>query len=174
MIQYVIILLSSLAAVSIVITSIKNGISPMPTSPKVKQLLVGILANEAPHKIAELGAGWGTLAFPIAKKHPHSIVVAYENSLLPYSIMNLRKALSPTPNLIIKRKNFYKENLSSYDLLVCYLYPQAMIKLRLKFIHELNPHASIYTHTFSIPYWKPQKTWEVHDLYRTKIFHYKK
>jgi phospholipid N-methyltransferase len=173
MIQFVIIFLASLTTVSILITSVKNGISPMPTSPRVKQLLVEVLANESPKRIAELGAGWGSLAFPIAKNHPYSTVVAYENSLLPYFVMNLRKILFPTPNLIILRKNFYTENLSSYDLLVCYLFPQAMTKLRLKFSNELNPSASIYTHTFSIPYWKPKVTWEANDLYRTKIFLYK-
>jgi hypothetical protein len=163
-----------LIAISILISTIKNGISPMPTSPKVRGVFLASLPRTAPDHIAELGAGFGTLAFAIAHKYPDSTVVAYENSIIPFLFMKLRKFISKTPNLEITYKDFFRQNLTSYSLIVCYLYPGAMNKLEEKFEKELLPQASIYTHTFAVPHWKPKETWQVNDFYRTTIYHYVK
>ncbi len=174
MIQYLFVLLILLAIISIFVTSISNGISPLPISPKVKKRLLEVLPSNSPNRIAELGAGWGTLAFALARKYPESTVIAYENSWVPYLVMIARKALKPTINLTIIRKNFFKENLSSFDLIVCYLYPGAMNQLIVKFENELKSGTSIFTHTFSLLHKEPLAKWMVHDLYKTVIYHYKK
>ncbi|WP_246942993.1 methyltransferase [Bacillus pinisoli] len=173
MILYTILLLSLLATLSILTTTMRNRISPTPTSYKVKKNLLKLLEEESPHKIVDLGAGWGTLVFPIAKQHPEATVVGYENSLIPFLFMKIRQMVSKTPNLMIERRNFYKENLSSYDIVICYLFPLGMKKLKDKFTHELKNGTSIYTHTFSIPGWTPTQKWKVKDLYRSTIFQYK-
>jgi hypothetical protein len=173
MILYTILLLSLLATFSILTTTMRNRISPTPTTYKVKKYLLKLLKEESPKKVVDLGAGWGTIVFPIAKQHPNAKVIAYENSLIPFLFMKLRQLISPTPNLYIERRNFYREDLSSYDLIICYLFPLGMKKLKNKFTSELNNNASIYTHTFSIPGWEPINKWKVKDLYRTTIFQYK-
>lgn len=173
MIQYLFVLLTLAGVLSIFFTSLINGISPMPTSPKVKNRLLEVVPINPPKRIVELGAGWGNLAFSLAKRYPQSTVIAIENSFIPYLVMLARKILFPTINLIIMRKNFYKENLSSYDLIVCYLYPGAMDRLGKKFKKELTPGTSIYTHTFSLLHFEPLEKWRVQDLYKTIIYHYK-
>ena len=78
---------------SIVIWTLRNGISPMPSSPKAKaaifQLIEEYVPKEMEGDIVELGSGFLTLALPIAKKFPHIKIIAYETSTLPYLISKI-------------------------------------------------------------------------------------
>ncbi|WP_456276807.1 methyltransferase [Bacillus sp. AK128] len=172
MILYATLLLTILATLSIILTSMMNRISPTPTPYMVKKSLLKLLEQEAPKKIVDLGAGWGTLVFPIARQHPDAKVVAYENSLIPFLFMKLRQLITRAPNLSIERANFYKEDLSSFDLVVCYLFSRGMKKLKGKFAEELAPESKIYTHTFAIPGWEPAQKWKAKDLFRSPIYKY--
>ncbi|WP_338036939.1 methyltransferase [Metabacillus litoralis] len=160
------------AFISIVYSTIKNGISPMPTSPKVKKVLVVNLPSHSVTQIAELGAGWGTLAFQLTKKYPSATITAFENSLIPYTFMVIRKFLFSQNNLIVSRKNFYKADFSNYHLIVCYLYPDAMTRLEKQFHKQLTKETIVISHTFALPNRKPNKTIIANDLYQTKIYFY--
>lgn len=161
-----------LAAVSIVWSTLRNGISPMPTSSKVKRQFIESLPKQITGSIYELGAGWGSLAFPLAERYPLCTVLAYENSLVPYLFCRLRLIWYPLPNLQFVHKNFFQVSLSDASLVACYLFPDAMRKLKDKFRNELPPQALIATHTFAIPGWQPIFTVTVDDLYHTVIYHY--
>ncbi|MFD1739854.1 methyltransferase [Bacillus salitolerans] len=156
----------------IFIFSIINGISSMPTSSIVKDVLLQHLPAHPSNNIAELGAGFGTLAFPIAKKYSPTTVTAYENSWIPYLFMRIKNTISCHQNLRIQRKNIYQVDLSRHDFLVCYLYPKAMTRLQDQFQKQLAPGTIIISHTFALPNWKPYKIITVHDLYQTKIYFY--
>ncbi|HEY4831944.1 MAG TPA: SAM-dependent methyltransferase, partial [Waddliaceae bacterium] len=80
----------------------------MPTSRKAKILLLGAIPPNHAGKIIELGSGWGTLLFPLAKQHPHSMIIGYELSPIPYLFSKLRHYLEPMPNIKIYRKDFFQ------------------------------------------------------------------
>lgn len=170
---FVIVMMISLL-LSIFITTLRNGIAPTPTSFKVRKELLKQLPDETPKCIAELGSGWGTLTFALAKKYPNVPIYAYENSLLPWLFMKISLFLLPRHNINLVFKDFYEENLSKFDIIVCYLYPSAMEKLEIKFSQELQEGTSIFTHTFAIPGWSTKDCWKVNDLYKTNIYHYVK
>jgi hypothetical protein len=163
----------SLAAASIIWMSIKNGISPMPSSAKVKIPFLDSLPCDIKGTIFELGAGWGTLAFPLALRYPHCKIIAIENSWVPYCFCKLRQWLQPCPNLIFLQKDFFNVSLEKATLVTCYLYPGAMKQLKDKFENELNSEAIVATHTFAIPGWNPFVSFRASDLYHTPIYHYK-
>lgn len=158
---------------SIVRWSIKNGISPMPTSRKVKGQLLGLLPEKLDGAIVELGSGWGTLSFPLAKKFPACNVIGYETSPIPFFISKIRQFFYKPLNLQLIRHDFFKTPLGNASLIVCYLYPDAMRKLKQKFENELTPGTWIISNTFAIPGWNPIHIKEVSDIYRTKIYLYK-
>lgn len=162
------------SAVSIIVWSVRNGIAPMPTSPKAKKIL---LAKALPHEIQgpifELGSGWGTLVFPLAKQFPLSQVTGYESSLIPYGVSKIVSFFFRQKNLRLARRDFFQEDLHEAALVVCYLYPGAMSKLKLKFEKELQPGTWVISNTFAIPGWYPIHVYEVNDLYRSKILVYK-
>jgi hypothetical protein len=162
------------AAGSIIYWTIKNGISPMPTSSKVAKILLTTLPENLNGTVYELGAGWGTLAFPLAKKYPLNTIKAYENSLIPYLYCCLRLILFPQPNLTFHHSDFFTTHLNEASLIVCYLYPGAMQKLKSKFEQESRSGTLLVTNTFSIPGLKPINVTDINDCYHTKIFLYKK
>lgn len=80
--------------------------------------------------IIDLGSGWGSFVIRIAKRNPQREVVGYELSLLPWFTSILLKKVLGLKNLTLYRQNFYNVNLSGASVLVCYLYPEAMVRIK--------------------------------------------
>jgi hypothetical protein len=59
-----------LAVISIVYYGIRLGITPMPSSRKAVRKIVSLIPEGTNGEIVDLGAGWGSLAYPIAKRFP--------------------------------------------------------------------------------------------------------
>ncbi len=157
---------------SIVFSTLRTGISPMPTSRQVRRLLLTLVEPELEGTVLELGAGWGTLAFALADRCPRARIIAFELSPLPFVFCWLRQRLAPRPNLDLRRQDFTRASFSNASLVVCYLYPGAMARLAPKLLAELPPGARILSHTFALRGWKPVRTLVVDDLYRTPIYLY--
>ena len=122
--------------------------------------------------IYELDAGWGAVAFPLARRCPDATVVAYELSPVPWLYMKLYRMLFGPQNLEVRRRNFFRENLAKASLVVCYLYPGAMEKLSRKLVLELEPGARVISNTFAIPSWTPQLVQNLEDVMCPQVFHY--
>jgi len=152
--------------------SIGYGITPTPTSAIVEQEVIRLL----PHvggEIVALGSGWGNLAFAIAKHYPNCKVIGYEISPLPFVVSKIVSYFAKLSNLTIKRVDFFRISLDKTSLVVCYLYPGAMVKLKVKFEKELPKSAYVISHTFAIPGWIPTYVAYAQDLYHTPIYLYK-
>jgi hypothetical protein len=150
-----------------------TGISPVASSFLSRKKIIKAVPADQEGMIYELGAGWGTLAFPLARRCPQSTVVAYELSPLPWIFMKLRGFLCGPRNLKIVRRNFLQDDLSGASLVVCYLYPGAMAKLSSKLAMELKPDAGVISNTFEIPRWTPTSIQSLEDVMCPQIFHYK-
>lgn len=153
--------------------SLVYGITPTPTSSKVKNKIFENLPAEFEGKIIELGSGWGSLAIPLARKYPNCQIVAYEISPLPYFFSKFVAKFLGCKNLLIIRQDFFKVSLGDVALVVCYLYPGAMSRLKEKFEKELPAGAYVLSHTFAVPGWKPLQIEQASDLYHTPIYLYR-
>jgi hypothetical protein len=172
--SFILLLIVLYAAVTIVGYTLRNGISPMPTGRRVNRVVLDVLQDvPAQVRIVELGSGWGSLALRIGKLLPRCSVVGYENSPVPYFVSHVLRVFSGVSNVVFKCVNFYRVPLSDFDVVVCYLYPGAMEKLREKFDNELQSGSCVISHTFAVPGWKPERVVEVSDLYRTKVYMYR-
>lgn len=169
----IVIVLVLYSVASIVLWSLRNKISPMPTTPSAKHTLFSALPKLEKGTIYELGAGWGTLAIPLAKHFPQCSVVGIESSPVPFFISTLYRAFHRLPNLVLKRKDFFTEDLANASLVVCYLYPDAMRRLKDKLIQELPPGTWVVSNTFAIPGWEPENVENVDDFFGSKIYTYK-
>lgn len=172
MTYFIIFLFIFLILILIVAWSIINGIGPMPSSPKAKRVLLDNLPTDLKGTIYELGSGWGTLAFPLAEKYPHAKVVAYENSPIPFFISKIRHLFSRHKNLQITYQNFFNRGLGNASMVICYLYPDAMQRLKIKFENELKKGTLVASNSFFIPGWKAYKICDIHDIYHSKIYIY--
>ncbi len=61
--------------------TLRAGISPVPTTPRVAAAMFALIPTESRGVIYELGSGWGNLASGLAKRFPDCPVVAYEENL---------------------------------------------------------------------------------------------
>lgn len=159
---------------SIVLYSLKNGISPMPTSEKVKRRILSSIPQTMHGTIVDLGSGWGSLAYQIAKNFPHCHVVGYETSPIPLYYSKLFLYFYKIPNLTYEKKNFFDLSLKDVSLVYTYLYPGAMKELKKKFDSELSPGTIIISNTFAIPGWEAVQILEEKDIYKTRIYMYVK
>jgi len=152
--------------------SLITGISPVSSTFKSRRKIIETVEPDQEGFIYELGAGWGALAFPLARRCPRATVVADELSPVPWLFLRMRALFWGPRNLKIVRRNFLKENLSKASLVVCYLYPGAMQRLSSKLARELKPHASVISNTFAIPAWTPSLIQNIEDVMCPHIFHY--
>ena len=152
--------------------SLITGISPVSSTFQSRKKIVKAISPKQKGFIYELGAGWGALAFPLARRCPESKVVAYELSPVPWIFLKLRAFLFGPRNLKIARRNFLKDDMSKASLVVCYLYPGAMAKLSSKLVMELKPSARVISNTFEIPNWTPTTIQSLEDVMCPQVFYY--
>jgi len=150
-----------------------TGISPVSSTFNSRKKIIKAISKEQEGFIYELGAGWGAVAFPLARRCPKATVVAYELSPMPWLFLKCRALLFGPSNLRILRRNFFKEDLAKASLVVCYLYPGAMMKLSSKLMIELKPSTKVISNTFEIPAWTPTLVQSLEDVMCPQIFHYK-
>jgi len=157
-------------------STVLTGISPVPTSPRVRRTMMaalpGRLPGESEARIYELGSGWGGMAFELAGRYPNHQVIGYEVSLLPWAFSRLRLMVQPRANLSFLWESFAGANLSDAGLVVCYLFPSAMQELAVKFEQELHPGALVLSNTFAIRDWRPLDELTAMDQYASKVYLY--
>ena len=159
--------------------TIRTGISPVPTTPRVAAEIFALCPPEslvpsvAGGVVYELGSGWGNLAIALAERFPDRAVVGYELSPLPWLVSRLALRLRPRPNLALRRADFMAADLGDAALVVCYLYPGAMRRLRDKLARELQAHALVVSNAFLVPGWRPAAVRRSADQYETPVYLYR-
>ena len=65
------VLAAALAVVlGLVVHALIVGVAPAPTSPRVASVMLALIPPGIEGVVFELGSGWGTLAFPLARRLP--------------------------------------------------------------------------------------------------------
>lgn len=156
---------------SVVISTLKVGISPMPSSSKTRKEILKCCKNTGTGPTYELGCGWGNLLIALAKRYPNRQIVGYELSLLPWFTCLCLIKLFRLHNVQLYWENFFKADLSQVKV-IYYLYPKGMQKLDEKLSsYEIKPDYLI-SNTFALPSQQPQKTIRLEDLYRSPVYLY--
>ena len=146
-----------LAIASIIFYGVRLGITPMPSSRKAVATFLDLIPNTS-DKIVDLGSGWGTLAYPIAKNFPNAEVLGCELSPIPWLYSRLKGVFVRRPNLTLRRQSVFDIDLTGVDVVVVFLHPAAMRKLGPKFERELRPGTLVLSNTFPVPTWQPAQT----------------
>lgn len=125
------------------------------------------LANIKPGmRVADLGSGDGKVLIHLAKMG----CIAHGYEIHPFlsliSQWNIRRA-GLKGGVFIHKQDFWKVNLSEFDLIYIYGITYIMKRLEEKLNKELKPGAQIVCIVFPLPKWKPAKTYG-------KIFYYVK
>lgn len=186
-ISLVIVITVLTAALSIIWMSWRNGITPMPSSPRVRRAVAEEVNGIGEGGLlVEAGSGWGTLGVYLAKHCEGWRVLGVENSPLPLAFSRVAAWLTfgvrpvagaagdAVPFVKFLKDDIYRISYREAQAVVFYLYPGAMRRLGPLLAEQLAPGASIVSVCFALPGWKPEKTIVCKDIYRTRIYVYKK
>lgn len=158
---------------SIVWSSLRLGISPMPTSRSVLRTVLSVIPEALSGEVVELGAGWGTLAWAVSGARPNVNVIAWEASPVPFLFCWLRLLVQRRPKLMLRFGDFRDADLSKTQLALAYLWTGAMTQLASRFDAELPAGAMVVTHTFAWRGREPELMKTADDLYRTPVYRYR-
>jgi SAM-dependent methyltransferase len=100
-------------------------------------------------KVTDLGCGSGSLLIPLAKKYSLAKFVGYEYDWFAFLIAKIRTFY--IPNLVVYKRNFLKEDLSEYDLVLGYWISGLVDKLGNKLNKELREDAVVISEIFEVP-----------------------
>ena len=119
---------------------------------------VAAFADAVPMKpgqlLVDLGCGDGRV-LRMANKRYGIKTIGFEVNWMAY--LKARLLCMGNRDIEIKRKNFWRENLSAADVVFCYLYPDVMLRLTQKLISNLKPGTVIASCNFPLPGFTPGK-----------------
>lgn len=160
------------AIVTIAWSTVRVGISPMPSSLKARHEMLLATENSTEGPVIDLGSGWGTLVIPLARKYPARKIIGYELSLVPWLVSLVLKYALHLDNLSLYRQDFRKTNLAGAAILVCYLHPGGMKALQHMLQQEAAGEIRIISNTFALPGFPPARVIPLDDLFKTRIYIY--
>ncbi|MGC6419349.1 MAG: hypothetical protein ACON3Z_19660 [Bradymonadia bacterium] len=169
--EYAAVFITCLTALSLVYSTIRTGISPMPSSIAARKALL-TLSHDLNGPIYELGSGWGGLAAALSRAHPQQQVIGIELSWLPWLYSTTIHKLVGPKNLEFKRGDFLNVDLSPAAAVVCYLHPKGMDNLAKKLTADAVTDVTIISNTFRLPGHEPVASMTMTDLYQTRIYRY--
>lgn len=138
------------------------------TNKKVARIMCRMAAISKKDVVYDLGSGTGT-ALIVAAKEFEARGVGIEIDPLRAFISTLVLHSAKVQNkIIIKRKNFFDEDLSPATVIFVYLVPRALEKLKPKLLKELKPGTLIlsYRYKMNLPLKRYDKK---NDIYLYKI-----
>ena len=173
LVQAAVFVLACAAALAIVVSSLRVGIAPMPSSLRAGSAMLEAVGALRDCTVVDLGSGWGTLAIRFAREHPQCHVIGYEISPVPWAVSWVLKHVSRLPNLDFVRRDFLQADLPERAVLLCYLFPAGMQALASKLEADNCVPALIVSNTFALPGREPEAVIRLDDLYRTPIYVYR-
>jgi len=128
-----------------------------PSGKKAMKDMIKLAGLKGSERVIDLGSGDGRLVFELAKYSREATGIEHN----PFFVIFCRLRC-----LFLRRKaktsfmygNFYKHDLSRYDVIFCYLLPESMRKLELKMKKELKPGTKVISNTFHIDVFKEAKS----------------
>lgn len=166
-----------LALLSILYSTLRTGVPPMPSSARSRQVLLECLDSAIPPHppitVVDLGSGWGHLAIAMARRYRQHRVEGYELSWLPWVFSRLMKSLLRLDNLTLYRQDFNQADLTHARVLVTYLNPNQMARLQQRFNRPGEPGRTLLSISFAMPGKTAERLWRVNELYNTPVYQYR-
>jgi len=170
--EIIIIALLLFAGMSVVLTTMKTGVAPMPSTGKARRAMMSAMEDSGTGHVADFGSGWGTLVITLARKSPDRQIIGYELSFIPWLFSLMLKYILRLDNLTLYHKNFLTADLSNVSVIVCYLFPNCMESLEEKLKREIKKDILVVSSTFAFPSFKPDEVIRLDDIYRSPVYIY--
>jgi hypothetical protein len=124
-------------------------------------------------RVADIGCGLGGTLLHLARHCPDMTFVGIESAPLPFAIARLRLVLSGLPNLAITYGDLWKQDLSEYQAVYCFLSPEPMTRLYSKARQEMMPGSQLISNSFGVPDIVPDEVVSIEDRRQTELLIYR-
>lgn len=114
-----------------------------------------VLSTQKNLRVVDLGCGTGTLLLPLAKEFPQHHFVGYDWDFFVIQIIKFKAR--NLKNVEIVQSNFMKADISSFDLLLCFLDTAAAADLSVGMNERIKSGAVIISNAFELKDMTPQK-----------------
>jgi len=128
----------------------------VPLEPDIVDRMVSLAHLQAGQKVYDLGSGDGRILFR-AVREADVTACGYEIAIYPYILCRLRlwQRRSKHERISVERRNFFKQDLASADVIFLYQLPKVLLGLRDKFLSELRPGTIVISARFAFDDWVP-------------------
>ncbi len=124
-------------------------------------------------RVTDIGCGLGGALVYLARACPDAQFTGIESAPLPYAIARVRAVLSGLPNLEIRYGDLWKQDLSRFDLVYCFLSPEPMPRLYDKAKSEMNPGKLLISNSFRVPGVTADQILKLEDRRETELMLYR-
>lgn len=141
------------------------------SSSGVTEAVIRLIKKEYAKSFADLGAGVGSVAIPVAHHFPEIHVEAWERAPFPWLICKLRGRF--LTNYAATRRNFFNADVEKYDVIFAFLSPLAMPEVSEKLKREMRSGTLFISSSFPAPNWQPENVLTLNDRRKTVLFCYR-
>lgn len=120
------------------------------TSQKTAQAMCRLAKINKNDVVYDLGSGDGTTLIVAAKEFGARGVGIEIDPLRAFVSTLMIRIIRVSDKMVIKRKNFFEEDLSEASVVFVYLVPKTLEKLRRKFLKELKPGTRLVSFKYEI------------------------
>lgn len=162
-----------LAAVSVIYTTTRLGIPPMPSNSPLRNAVLEVVREAgSAERIVDLGAGWGGLARALALTYPQRRVEGVELSWVPFLVAKLGALLLGPANFHVRQGDFGRERLDSDTIYVCYISPAGMERLAEAIDRSGAERVRVVSAAFALPNRQPEGGVVAGDLMQSPVYYY--
>lgn len=142
------------------------------SSKGVNIALESLLPKQGQFSFIDLGSGCGGLLNNLASAHKNGSFYGIESAPLPFLISKIRNIFQTLPCKIFWG-DFWKHDLSKYDVVYAYLSPVPMESLWNKARNEMHPGSLLISNTFMIPGVAPDKSIQLNGFSNSTLYLWK-
>ncbi len=139
------------------------------TSHEAAKTLVSLLPEQKKFSFIDLGCGCGGLLNNLSKARPNGNFHGIEAAPIPFLLGKIQ-AMATTPSKTIRWGNYWKHDLSPYDVVYAYLSPTPMKALWRKAYREMRPGSILISNSFTILGVNPEKIIELNDFTGSTLY----
>ena len=126
------------------------------SSARACRRLAQMLPADATARILDLGCGFGGVMLALRRLRPAVRLVGLELAPLPAWLARLR--LRRDANSTVRRRDFWDEDFSEYDVVYAFLSPEPMEQLWVKARSQMRPGSLFISNSFEVPGVPPDLT----------------
>lgn len=149
--------------------AVGEGVPLYLSNSKTWRAVEALLPKREGMRMADLGSGLGGTLWHLAEARPDAAFEGYETAPLVYLMTRLRMFAQPRANLRIHFLSLWRADLSTFDVVYCFLSPVPMARLYAKAQREMKPGTLFISNSFAVPDVEPDEVVEVDDARRTRL-----